>query len=64
MSKITRCDICGRTSLEAFMIDKYKLKKETYNWHECSWERLDICTDCVDEIRAKVRARKAGVANE
>ena len=64
MSKITRCDICGRTSLEAFNIDRYKLKKEVCGWHERSWQKLDICTDCIDEIRAKVRARKAGIANE
>jgi hypothetical protein len=55
---ILKCDICGRTSNDTSNINKYKLKKEVYNWYECSWEQLDICDDCVAEIRKRVLSNK------
>ena len=58
MGCVNTCDICGRTLLELpgyADIDRYKLKKLTYLWYERSWDRVDICTECLDEIRKKVR---------
>lgn len=56
--KVTKCDICRR--VDGIDIDHYKLKKEVYNWYESSWECLDICTDCLSEIRRKVKKGKEG----
>jgi hypothetical protein len=58
MACIEVCDVCGRTRNEmaAFCdIEHYKVKKETCNWYERSWDRIDICYDCLREIRNKVR---------
>ena len=55
MSKIVRCDICGRTSVEVSNMSHFKLKSRWHSWHESGWERLDICSDCEREIRLKVR---------
>lgn len=57
--KVCTCDICKRVdSIDCINIEHYKLKKEVYNWYESSWERLDICTDCLSEIRRKVKKGK------
>ena len=56
--KILKCDICGRTSDEVSNMNKYKLKKEAYCFDGCLWERLDICDDCLAEIRKRVLNNK------
>ena len=53
--EILKCDICGRTSSEVFMMHRHKLKRETYTFDGFMWERLDICDDCLQEIRNRVR---------
>ena len=61
MGCVSTCDICKRTERELpilAQIDHFKMKKETYNWHECSWERIDICTECEREIRDRIKAAK------
>ena len=55
MSKIVRCDICGRTSVEVDNITQFKMKRKWHDWYESGWERIDICSDCEREIRLKVR---------
>lgn len=55
MSKIVRCDICGRTSTEVPNITQFKMKRKWHDWYESGWERIDICSDCEREIRLKVR---------
>jgi hypothetical protein len=55
---IKRCDICGRNEFDMdCRIEKYKLKKEQYSWYDRSWQCLDICSDCLSEIRRKVRGK-------
>lgn len=55
--KITKCDICGQIEKD---IEHYKLKKKVYDWYDAinRWEYIDICTECLQEIRTKVRQRK------
>ena len=61
MGCINTCDICKRTARELPIlaeINHFKMKKETYSWHERSWERIDICSECEREIRFKVQQAK------
>ena len=55
MSKVVKCDICGRTSMEVSNITQFKMKRKWHSWHESGWERIDICDDCEHEIRSRVR---------
>ena len=52
MGLIRRCDNCYRNESEC-SIETYKVKKENYSeifiWD--AWEKVDICTDCLREIR-------------
>lgn len=55
MSKIKICDICKRRNnkFDCF-VESYKVKKKDddsiFDLLFC-WERIDICTDCLREIR-------------
>lgn len=56
MAETLRCDICNRTEYDMPIlapISRYKLKRD--NEFGYGWERMDICEDCMREIRKKVR---------
>jgi len=51
---VCKCDICGRVEGNVD-IEHYKLKKKVHNWYESSWDYLDVCTDCIMDIRIRVK---------
>lgn len=60
MALILKCDICERTYDEVTDnlcrkgdIIRHKVKREWILHHERGWEKIDICTDCLKQIRAK-----------
>ena len=59
MGCVRTCDICGREEREIDYgrIEHYKMKKENRNpdLFEPSWERLDICDECMREIQRAVK---------
>ena len=52
MAKVIVCDICGRKSSEIDgSIHHYKFRFD----RGFAWDKCDICSDCIDEIRQKIR---------
>lgn len=61
MSKITtlKCDFCGRDESQlAGCIFRHKVKRQYRNGNIFDWYKVDICVDCLDEIRRKAREKK------
>lgn len=61
----TTCDICGRSKNEdAFIIMyKFKVKKERYEWKRIGckrWAIIDVCSDCLRELRKISREKGKG----
>lgn len=52
MAKVTVCDICGRKSSE---VDGYMRQFKCRFGSGLAWDKYDICSDCTDEIRQKIR---------
>ena len=61
MSKVTtlKCDFCNRDESQmAGPIIRHKVKRGYYGANIFNWYKVDICTECLDEIRRKVREGK------
>lgn len=61
MSKVTtlKCDFCNRDELQMTGgIYRHKVKREHYGYDTFGWYKVDICIDCLTEIRHKVREKK------
>lgn len=55
MINITRtCDICGKDYVKINV--KYKVKELLQCFRD--WEHVDICDNCIDEIRKAVREKR------
>lgn len=61
MSKVTtlKCDFCNRDELQiGERIYRHKVKRGDYGYDTLGWYKVDICIDCLTEIRLKVREKK------
>lgn len=64
MAEVLQCDICRRTKHDMCIlvdIERYALKRA--NKYSMGWEKLDICDDCIREIRNKVKRGDKDNAN-
>lgn len=63
MSLVRTCDVCYRDQYECSIVT-YKVKKENYSsifvWD--AWDNVDICTECLREIRRIVK--RGGATDE
>lgn len=60
MINITRtCDICGKDSVKINV--KYKTRGLLQGFRD--WECVDICDNCIDEIRKAVREKRERLRN-
>ena len=61
MSKVTtlKCDFCGRDESKlSGPVIRHKVKRQYYGGYIFNWYKVDICVDCLAEIRRKVRVGK------
>lgn len=51
--KVRICDLCKKQfGNEGDVKFKYKAKKRWYCFDEAGWEKLDICSECINKIIA------------
>ena len=51
--KAVYCDICKKTICnEGDLKIKYRAKRKWNLWYESGWERIDICSNCLNKIIA------------
>ena len=61
MSRVSylKCDFCGRdVSQMSGVVCRHKIRREWRGHDTLFWDNLDICTDCLSEIRRKIREKE------
>lgn len=53
------CDICGKEIETESEGSWYKVKKETYSWHERWWQKMYVHDDCWRNMCRYIRERRA-----
>lgn len=55
------CDLCKINYPDAKIKYKYRAKKMWYSFHESEWEKIELCSNCLDKI---IRAKEEVDAND
>ena len=50
--KLNYCDICKNRLFgsDGDVRIKYRAKRKWINWYDFGWERIDICSKCLNKI--------------
>ena len=61
-AKVISCDICKNRIIgnDGDIRIKYRAKRKWYLWFESGWEKIDICSGCLNEI---IKAREESDTN-
>lgn len=62
MARVKVCDFCNKILNEhieqGFRVKILKSGYDYEGWHYKHWEEIDLCTDCMQELYNKCKAKK------